>query len=134
MSFTVDNQLGGTTNLLQEARKPDLRVKLLRLYIFFAVLILAGALAFAFLLNNQLQHDARVADLSRTQSLAKQINGQSDPSQLENELISWMEVIGSEGPIAAVIVDQSQEVAAQYLRGVSFGSSHDWSVWPRTTP
>ena len=69
MSFTVDSQPGGATSPVGEARKPDLRVKLLRLYIIFAVPILAGALFFGLMLKDRLERDARLSDLSVTQSV-----------------------------------------------------------------
>jgi len=127
VSFSVD----GSTNLFQEGRKPDLRVRLLRLYILFAAVILAGALAFAMLLNNRLEQDAQAADLSQVQALANQINLQSDPGHLANELTSWMDVIGVEGPITASIVDQSNKVLATYQRDITFDTSRNWTIWQR---
>ena len=96
-------------------------------WIMFALFILAGAVAFTLLLNNHVEQNARLADLSLTQSLADQMKPLSEPSQISAELTSWMDIIGGERPIAALVVDESHEVVAEYKRGVAFGTTGDWT-------
>ena len=69
MSFTVDSEIGSSSSWLQDERKPDLRVRLLRLYILFAVLILAVAILVGLLAKRQIESDVRTADLKIVQTL-----------------------------------------------------------------
>lgn len=57
------------TDLLQGPRQPDLRMRLLRLYLIVAALAFAAVLIFAFIMRSRMQQDVAAAQLALAQAL-----------------------------------------------------------------
>ncbi|NCF68069.1 MAG: GAF domain-containing protein [Chloroflexi bacterium] len=131
MSFTVDDRPGSGASLLGDERKPDLRLRFLRLYIAFAVLILAGVLSLALLLNNRLERETRTADLALVSILAKRMGPGVNADQFSDEFESWVEIAGIEGPLTATVIDSSRNVLATYQQEIKWENSREWNIWQR---
>ncbi len=132
MSFTVDGQLRSSTNPVGEVRKPDLRVKLLRLYTLFATLVLLGVIFLGLFIRSRLENESRATNLVVTQALAQQLDPKIDPLQLKEEMAPWLSVIAGEGPLAAFIVDPSQDVVAAFEQNMAFDTDGSLRSWQRT--
>lgn len=67
------------TDLLQGPRQPDLRMRLLRLYLVAAALAFAVVLVFAFVIRNRIQQDVAAAQLALAQALIGEIDSAESP-------------------------------------------------------
>lgn len=114
-----------------EQRKPDIRVRLLRLYVVFATLILFGALITAFLLQKRIKENVVAADLALVKTLVTHLNPVTFEDQFGLGFDTLIEISGMQAPFAAVLIDQSNDTIATFQRGIEFDDSIEWNVWQR---
>ena len=131
MSFTVESRGNDSSNPFLEHRKPDMRVRLLRLYVLFATLILIGALVTAYLLKTRIEQNIVAGDLALVKTLAVHLTPGSSETQFTDEFGILIEISSIDEPLAAIMIEQSNEVLVTYQQGVIFDDSTDWNVWQR---
>ena len=129
MSFTVDSQVGSSTNWLQDARKPDLRVRLLRLYVLFALLIVAGAILYTLIARRQIETAVRSADLALVNTLAAQIMSLQEGASLEAEVLPWLKIAGVEETAVLTLVSPDREILASVEQDFNLPATSDWQAW-----
>ncbi|MCA9949063.1 MAG: GAF domain-containing protein [Anaerolineales bacterium] len=131
MSFTVDSEIGSSSSWLQDERKPDLRVRLLRLYILFAVLILAVAILVGLLAKRQIESDVRTADLKIVQTLIDQVNTTGSTTLLRDNILPWLTTAGIEETAVVTLITPAHEITAIVPYGFNMPQTPEWQSWQR---
>ncbi|MDX1522929.1 MAG: hypothetical protein R3264_14975, partial [Anaerolineae bacterium] len=89
----------------------DLRVRLLQLYILFAILILVVALLFASFLQDELEVDVKTADFALAQAIALQFDGQALINNASLETADWL--AGEETAVLTIVNEQGDPLLRQ---------------------
>ena len=131
MSFTVDSRPGSQPSILDKDPRPDLRARILRLYLLFAALIMVVVLLGSLVVKRQLEADARAAEAAFAATLAGQLNAVDAVGVFDTAVPSALQVAGMDGPIIASLIDDNRDPAADYRSEIDLQSGPDWNSWQR---
>ena len=130
MSFTVDSR-GNRSGQYLEQRKPDVRARILRLYILFATIVLIGALITTYFLQSRMKENVIAHDLALARDLVEYLELGPSAVPIQVELEKLVEISGIDGPVTVMLLDDTREILAIDQRDVTINSSFDWSNWQR---
>jgi PAS domain S-box-containing protein len=131
MSFTVDSRSGSLPSILEKERQPDLRTRILRLYVLFAALVLVVVLLGSLFVKRALERQALAAEASFAAAVAGQFDEQDAARSFEPAVIAALHVAGMDGPITMSLIDGEREVTADYRRQLNLPTGPDWQNWQR---
>ncbi len=125
MSLTTRSSQSNRDNLPSGRQDFDLRRRMLRWYVLFAVLLLATALILATLTQNRLQEDVQSAVLDQAQFIARQL----DPTS--TDAAALYKATGLDSSVSLLIVSPDGEIQDQVSGDPVVPDSSEWRFWQR---
>jgi PAS domain S-box-containing protein len=111
------------TDMLQGPRQPDLRMRLLRLYLIVAALVFSIVLLFAFVMRNRIQRDVIDAQLALAQALTVEIDS-AEP------VLSAVETLPPTIPSSYAII--AADMAGNIIWQTDPPTDSAWQRWQQT--
>ena len=117
--------------------KEDLRVRLFRLYLFFAAAILIIAFIFVSYTQRRLREDILATHFALTQGIAQKGSPHVDFSQFIDDLQEWLEISGVNNYALVLLIDQDNQIVERYAYEpdpddlYSVPNSNEWNSWLR---
>ena len=127
MSFTIDSRPGSQPSILDKDSQPDLRARIVRLYVLFAALILLVVVVASLVVKRQLEADARAREGAFAIALAGQLEGR----EFQTAVQSMLQVAGVDSPIIVSLIDTDRDLTADFRAGIELPSGPDWNSWQR---
>ncbi|HFQ93274.1 MAG TPA: hypothetical protein ENK32_04650, partial [Anaerolineae bacterium] len=129
MNIGRQNSLTPIESQTIPAKGEDLRLRLLRLYLLFAAVLLAGMALLVWLASSRLQAEWTAAEQTLTANLAARLSQSPDLGSFANNLDVWLSLTGAdEAAIVTVLGENGQEL---FRREENFALPDDvnWSAW-----
>ena len=107
----------------------DLRLRLLRLYLLFAAVLLAGMALLVWLVGSRLQAEWTAAEQTLTANLAARLSQSPDLEEFANNLDVWLALAGAdESAIVTVLGTNGQELLRRE-QNAALSDDANWSAW-----
>ena len=125
MSLRRDSSQSNRDNSPSGRQDFDLRGRMLRWYILFAVLLLAASLVLATLTRNRLEEEVQTAALGRAKFMAQQLDtATTDAAGLHNSA-------GLDSAASLLIISPTGEIQDQVVGESIAADLPEWRIWQR---
>jgi signal transduction histidine kinase len=123
------NSLTPIENQTIPAKGEDLRLRLLRLYLLFAALLLAGILLLVWLVSSRLQAEWTAAEQTLTANLALRLSQSPDLDSFADNLDIWLALAGADESAVVTILGSSGQELYRHPHHTPLPEALAWSAW-----
>lgn len=129
MTIGRQNSLTPIESQALPAKSTDLRLRLLRLYLIFTAVLLAGLVLLVWLVSSRLKTEWTTQELAFTKNLASHLSQSSDLDHFAENLDVWLSLAGADEGAFVSILGPNGQTLLEHPHHLTLPQTMAWSAW-----